>query len=77
VLEARPDAAAAIARIVAERRVATERALSEVSLPEPEKQVESLAATLLKKMRGFFAGILGDADRPSGVPLRQPLGKSA
>jgi small-conductance mechanosensitive channel/CRP-like cAMP-binding protein len=77
VLKARPAAADAITRIVAERRVATERALAEVAMPVPEERVESLAQTLLKKMKSFFAGVLGDAKHLHAVPLQEHLGRSA
>jgi small-conductance mechanosensitive channel/CRP-like cAMP-binding protein len=72
VLKARPQAAEAITRIVAERRVATERALAEVAAPVPQEHVDSLAQTLLKKMRGFFAGVFGDA----GLHPAAPAGES-
>jgi CRP-like cAMP-binding protein len=76
VLQARPDAAAAIARIVAERRVATERALTEVAAPVAEERVESLAQSLLRKMRSFFAGVLGHADGVHSAALQEQWGGS-
>jgi small-conductance mechanosensitive channel/CRP-like cAMP-binding protein len=76
VLKARPEAAEAIARIVAERRVATERALAEVATPVSADRVESLASSLLKRMRAFFHGVFGDSGRRVASPLRKSLADS-
>jgi len=75
VLKARPEAAAAITRIVAERRVATERAMAEVAAPAPEERVESLAQTLLRKMRGFFAGVIAETVGTPVGRLQEPLAR--
>ncbi len=74
VLKARPDAAAAIARIVAERRLATERALAQEVAPVSVERVESLAGSLLRKMKSFFSGVFGDAGHTPPATLREASG---
>ncbi|MBT3291279.1 MAG: cyclic nucleotide-binding domain-containing protein, partial [Victivallales bacterium] len=69
ILEARPEATESISRIVAERRVATEQAMAEAVIEEPEERVQSLAATVLKKIKSFFSLALHGAGHILAPPI--------
>jgi small-conductance mechanosensitive channel/CRP-like cAMP-binding protein len=69
LFEARPEAAEAISQIVAQRQVATERALAEVIVEEPEKRVQSLTRTVLGKIKAFFSLALRGGDHVVAAPL--------
>jgi small-conductance mechanosensitive channel/CRP-like cAMP-binding protein len=69
LFEARPEAAEAISRIVAERQVATERALAEVVIEEPEERVKSLTETVLGKIKAFFSLALHGTGHVIAAPL--------
>lgn len=72
LLEARPEAAEGISQIVAERRVATERALAEVTVEEPEKKTESLAKAILNRIKGFFSLALNGNEPMTAAPVPKP-----
>jgi CRP-like cAMP-binding protein len=78
VLEARPEAAEAISSIVAARQVQAELALSEADAPVVEERTRSVAETILRKMRDFFAGVLRGPDRLlTATPAQQGAGSAS
>ena len=59
LLERRPELAEVMSRIIAERKLRNEQALSEASCEEKEEHKTSVAGQILGAMRDFFRGVLG------------------
>ncbi|MCK5804738.1 MAG: mechanosensitive ion channel family protein [Lentisphaeria bacterium] len=59
VLEARPEAMAAISCIVAQRQVAAEHAMLEAAAPQIEERTQSVSGAILRKMKHVFSSVFG------------------
>lgn len=74
VLQARPEAMAAISRIVAQRQVEAERAMAEADAPRIEERTQSVSEVILRKMKRVFSTVFGHANRVLGSPVRDGAG---
>jgi len=71
VLGARPEAMAAISRLVAERQVKAELAMSAADAPRIEERTQTVTQAILGKMKRVFAGVFGMSPSAESGPVAE------